>query len=77
MSKAEILKELPKLTREERFEIRAKLAEMDGHGWLDEDDPLTDEEKRLIDARLAEHAANPESAISYEKFRTRLQDHCL
>jgi hypothetical protein len=37
MSKAEILSELPKLTKEERHEIRVKLAEMDGDGWLDED----------------------------------------
>ena len=45
MSKAEILQELPKLTKEERYEIRVKLAEMDSDGWLDEDDPLTDQEK--------------------------------
>jgi hypothetical protein len=35
MSKAEILQELPKLTKDERFEIRVKLAEMDSDGWLD------------------------------------------
>jgi hypothetical protein len=33
MSKAEILSELPKLTKDERYEIRVKLAEMDGGGW--------------------------------------------
>ena len=73
MSKAEILQELPKLTKEERKEIRLKLAELDPDEWLDEDEPLTDEEKKLIDARLAEHQANPESAISLEEFNARIQ----
>jgi putative addiction module component (TIGR02574 family) len=73
MSKAEILEELPRLTKEEPHEIRVKLAEMDSDGWLDEDDPLTDEEKKLIDARLAEHEANPGSAISLEEFNAQIQ----
>ena len=34
MSKTEILEERPKLTKAERFEIRLKLAELDGDGWL-------------------------------------------
>ena len=34
MSKTEILEELPKLTSEERYEIRLKLAELDGDDWL-------------------------------------------
>jgi hypothetical protein len=38
MSKAEILAELSNLTKEERFEIRVRLAEMDGGGWMDADD---------------------------------------
>jgi putative addiction module component (TIGR02574 family) len=74
MSKAEILAEIPKLTKEERFEIRVKLAEIDNDGWLDEDDPLTAEEKKLIDARLAEHEANPQSAISFEEFKARMKE---
>lgn len=73
MSKAEILAEIPKLTKEERYEIRVKLAEMDGDVWLDEDDPLTDAEKALIDTRLAEHVANPQSAVSLEEFKARLE----
>ena len=48
MSKTEILEELPKLTPEDRYEIRLKLAELDGDGWLDDADPLTDEEKALL-----------------------------
>ena len=49
MSKTEILEELPKLTSEERHEIRLKLAELDGDGWVDDDDPLTEEQKALIE----------------------------
>ena len=36
MSKVEILQELPKLTPEERKEIRLKLAELDDDNWLDD-----------------------------------------
>ena len=50
MSKTEMLEQLPQLTPEERFEIRVKLAELDGDRWLDEDDPLTEEQKALLDA---------------------------
>ena len=73
MSKAEILAEIPKLTKEEREEIRFKLAELDGDGWLDDDDPLTDEEKALIEARIAAHEKNPETAIPWEQFEARLK----
>jgi hypothetical protein len=45
MSKAEILEELPKLAPEDRYEIRLKLAELDGDDWLDDDDPRTDQHK--------------------------------
>lgn len=41
MSKTEILEELPKLTKQERHEIRLKLAELDGDEWIDDDEPLT------------------------------------
>jgi hypothetical protein len=75
MSKAEIIAELPKLTEEERYEIRVRLAELDSNGWLDSDDPLTDEDKQLIDRRLAEHEANPRSAISFAEYKSRLQEH--
>jgi hypothetical protein len=51
MRKTEILEELPNLTPSERNEIRLKLAELDGDRWLDDDDPLTVEEKALIQSR--------------------------
>jgi putative addiction module component (TIGR02574 family) len=67
MSKTEILEQLPKLTPDERFEIRVKLAELDGDRWLDDDDPLTDEQKALLDARLADMQAHPEKSIPWEE----------
>ena len=67
MSKTDILEELPKLTLEERHEIRLKLAELDGDGWLDDDDPLTDDEKALLEARLMDAPANIWEELSMVK----------
>ncbi|MGI9066093.1 MAG: addiction module protein [Pyrinomonadaceae bacterium] len=72
MSKTEILEELPKLSSEERYEIRMKIAELDGDDWLDDDDPLTDEQKALIESRIEAHERNPETAIPWEEVKTRL-----
>ena len=73
MSKTEILEELPKLTSEERHEIRLKLAELDGDDWLDDDDPLTDEQKALLEARLADMEQYPEKSIPWEEARKRIE----
>ena len=73
MSKTEILEELPKLTSEERHEIRLKLAELDGDGWLDDDDPLTDAEKALLDARLAAYEKDPDAGSSWDKVESRIR----
>src|SRR5215510_13019045 len=67
MSKTEILDELPKLTKEERFEIRLKLAELDGDNWLDDDDPLSDEQKALLETRLKDMEMHPETSIPGQK----------
>jgi putative addiction module component (TIGR02574 family) len=72
MSKADILEELPKLTPAERNEIRLKLAELDGHRWLVEDDPLSEEEKLLVQVRMESHERNPDSAIPWDEFKARL-----
>lgn len=48
MSKTEILEELPKLTKTERQEICLRLAELDSDDWLDDEDPLTVNEKALL-----------------------------
>ena len=73
MSKVEILEELPKLTAEERKEIRLKLAELDGDQWLDDDDPLTDAEKALLEARLADIEQHPEKSIPWEEAKRRIE----
>lgn len=73
MSTAEILTELPKLTPAERDEIRLKLAEIDGLEWLDWDDPLTEPEKTLIEARIEAHEKNPGAAIPWEEYESRLK----
>jgi putative addiction module component (TIGR02574 family) len=73
MSKVEILEELPKLTTEERQEIRLKLAELDGDGWLDADEPLTDAEKALLDARLAAYEEDPDAGSSWAEVEARIQ----
>ena len=74
MNKTEILDELPKLTKEERFEIRLKLAELDGDNWLDDDDPLTDEQKALLEARLRDMELHPETSVLWTEAKRRLQE---
>ena len=73
MSKVEILEELPNLTREERKEIRLRLAELDGNLWLDADDPLTNAEKALLDARLAAYEKDPDAGSSWAEVETRIR----
>jgi putative addiction module component (TIGR02574 family) len=73
MSKAEILQELPKLTTEDRLEIRQKLNEIDGDEWLDADDPLTDEEKALLEIRLEAYEREPDAGGSREEVEARIQ----
>jgi putative addiction module component (TIGR02574 family) len=73
MSKVEILQELPKLTPEERKEIRRKLAELDDDQWLDHDDPLTDSEKALLEARLAAYEKDPDAGSSWAEVEARIR----
>jgi putative addiction module component (TIGR02574 family) len=65
MSKAEIHDEIPKLTPEEREEIRLKLDELD--------DALTAEELALVDARMEAHRWDPSSAIPIEEMKAGLR----
>ena len=73
MSKTEILEELPKLTKVERQEIRLRLAELDNEDWLDDEDPLTIQEKALLDARLAAYARDPDAGSTWEEVEGRIQ----
>ena len=71
MTKTEILEELPKLTDEERREIRLRLAELDHDEWFD-DGELTDEEKKLIEDRVADLERNPGISIPWAVAEARL-----
>ena len=75
MSKVEIIEELPKLPPEARAEIQAKLDELAGDGWLDGDEPLTDEEKTLLETRLNAYEKNPDAGSSWEEVEVRLRAH--
>ena len=72
MSKIEILEELPKLTPEERQEVRLRLAGLDGEEWLDDGDPLTDAEKALLEARLDDLEKLFEKSISWAQAQAQL-----
>jgi putative addiction module component (TIGR02574 family) len=73
MRTSEILDELPRLSKQEREEIRLRLADLDGDGWADADDPLTDADKALIEARIAAHERDPGTAIPWEQFEAGLK----
>ncbi len=73
MSKVEILEELPKLTTEERKEILLKLAELDGDLWLDAEEPLTDAEKAILEARLAAYEKDPDGGSSWIEVEARIR----
>jgi hypothetical protein len=53
MSKTQIFKGLPKLTKMERQETHLKLAEPENDDWLDDEELLTVHEMALVEARLA------------------------
>jgi putative addiction module component (TIGR02574 family) len=66
MSFAEVLEELPKLTPEEREAVIQRALELD-------ETPFTPEEEALIEKRMAEHRANPDSAIPADEMFARLR----
>jgi hypothetical protein len=72
MSIAEIVEELPKLTVEDRDELRLRLLELDREIWTDSSHPLTDSEKALLDARLAAYRKDPDAGSSWEEVEMRL-----
>ena len=73
MTKSEILDELTKLTKSERNEIRLKLAEIDGDSWLEMDEPLTAEERALLESRLAAYLNDPDAGSSWNEVETRIR----
>ena len=73
MSTVEILEELPKLTTEERNEIRLRLAELDCDLWFDDEEPLTDAEKAVLEARLAAYEKDPDAGSSWAEVEARIR----
>lgn len=59
MSTTEILAQLPRLTPAERDAVRARLDDIDAAA------PLTPEEKRLIDERVAAYRQNPGASVAW------------
>jgi phage-related protein len=74
MTKAEILKELLKLPASEREEILLKLVELNGSDWLDHNDPLSDEEKAILEARLADMEQKPERSIAWVDAKRQIEE---
>ena len=70
MSTTEILAQLPRLTTVEREAVRARLDDIDSAT------PLTPEEERLIDNRVAAYRQNPNAGVSWavteDKIRKQL-----
>jgi putative addiction module component (TIGR02574 family) len=73
MSKVEILEELSKLSLSERNEVRQKLAELDGDLWLDNEEPLTNAEKAILEARLAAYEKDPDAGSSWAEVEARIR----
>ena len=71
MIKFEILEALPKLSAEERREIRAKLNELDNEACPD-DGEISEREKAIIEARLDEYDQNPEIGSSWKEAKARV-----
>ena len=71
MIKVEILEALPKLSVEERQDIRVKLNELDSEMWFDNGE-LSEQEKAIIEARLDEYEQNPETGSSWEEAKARV-----
>jgi len=59
MSTTEILAQLPTLTPADRDKVRSQLDAIDSAA------PLSPEEKRLVDQRVAAYRQNPSAAVSW------------
>ena len=73
MSFNDVIAELPKLSAAERQVLREQLARLDGDNWIDSDDPLTDAEKALLDARLAAYAKDPDAGSTWAEVEARIK----
>ena len=72
MSKTEIIAELPHLSAEDLAEVQAKLDELAGDAWRDRGE-LSDKEKQILDASLAEYEKSPNDGSPWEDVKARIQ----
>ena len=73
MSKAEIIAELPRLSPDDRAEVQAKLDELAAADWQDRGE-LTDADRRVLDAAIAEYQASPDAGSPWANVKARVQD---
>jgi putative addiction module component (TIGR02574 family) len=66
MSFTEVLEEIPNLTFEQRQLLIQRAIELD-------DPPLSESEAALVEQRLAEHHADPDSSIPLDQMKVRLR----
>ena len=71
MSKAEILKELPKLLPDDRQQILEVLCDLQERDLINGEGP-SPEEKALLDRELAQYSKSPEAGSSWEEVKRRL-----
>ena len=71
MSKADILAELPKLTAEDRDDILAQLWSLEEQEALRRGPSV--QEQALLDAELADYAANPNAGSPWADVQARLR----
>ena len=72
MSKADVLSELPRLTRAELVEVQAKLDELIGDGW-EPDADLADADKAALDVALRAYGQDPNGGSSWQDVEARLR----
>ena len=73
MSKAEILKELPKLDPIELQEIRDRIWQLQEEELLSGRTKPTEEEKTLLDRELGDYSSNPVGGSTLEEVEARLK----
>jgi putative addiction module component (TIGR02574 family) len=73
MTSNEILDQLPKLTPNELAQVQAVVDELAGETWLD-DEELSNAEKAVLDATLAEYGKSPNAGSTWEQVEARIRE---
>jgi putative addiction module component (TIGR02574 family) len=73
MSKAEILRELPKLNAAELREIHDRILELEEEDLVSGQATPSEEEKALLDRELEDYSLDPDAGSSWEEVESRLK----